>query len=661
MEIHQSLTKSKTGVRNVLCRHEQGEVFAAEGYAKCTGKVGVCIATSGPGATNLVTGLADALLDSVPMVAITGQVPRRMIGTDAFQETPTVEITRQITKHNYLVMDVNDIPRIVREAFFLASSGRPGPVLIDIPKDVQQQMSIPYWGPKVSLNGYLSRLPSPPSHPQMERVLDMIKDAKRPVVYAGGGCLDAAPELKEFIESTGIPITNTLMGLGCYPASDELCLDMLGMHGAVYANYAVDSADLLLAFGVRFDDRVTGKLEAFAARASIVHIDIDPAEIGKNKEAHCPVFSNIKPALRTLNSIIRADKPELDFSEWRADIAKQRAKFPFAYTETDDYIVPQHAVELLCEMTQGKAVVSTGVGQHQMWAAQHYKFDEPRNWLTSGGLGSMGFGLPAAIGAAAARPDAVVVDIDGDGSFVMNIQELATLHAENLPVKMFVLNNQHLGMVGSEDRFYGSNRGHVPAPRTWSTTRRRTRRTSSRFREDLRGVPRPGGARGAKGGSETRHPAAARPRRALPPRRHVPAPGTCPAHGPGRGTFKIPSPPETEDPGAQGHEDAVGERDEARELKRNAEMYGISQFDDFEPTNAMELIPHILTRLASIELRDHYSDRRFDSRRARSGTASVKTMAGDVASRRRDGGSARDARASLRSRTSPRCRRSSRS
>ena len=318
MEIHQSLTKSKTGVRNVLCRHEQGEVFAAEGYAKCTGKVGVCIATSGPGATNLVTGLADALLDSVPMVAITGQVPRRMIGTDAFQETPTVEITRQITKHNYLVMDVNDIPRIVREAFFLASSGRPGPVLIDIPKDVQQQMSVPYWGPKVSLNGYLSRLPSPPSHPQMERVLDMIKESKRPVVYAGGGCLDAAPELKEFIESTGIPVTNTLMGLGCYPASDELCLDMLGMHGAVYANYAVDSADLLLAFGVRFDDRVTGKLEAFAARASIVHIDIDPAEIGKNKEAHCPVLSNIKPALRTLNSIIRADKPSLDFAEWRA-------------------------------------------------------------------------------------------------------------------------------------------------------------------------------------------------------------------------------------------------------------------------------------------------------------------------------------------------------
>jgi len=324
MEIHQSLTKSKTGVRNVLCRHEQGEVFAAEGYAKCTGRVGVCVATSGPGATNLVTGLADALLDSVPMVAITGQVPRRMIGTDAFQETPTVEITRQITKHNYLVMNVEDIPRVVREAFFLASSGRPGPVLIDIPKDVQQQMSVPYWGPKVSLNGYLSRLPSPPTTAQMQQVLDMLLAAKKPVVYAGGGCLDAAPELKEFIERTGIPVTNTLMGLGCYPASDELSLDMLGMHGAVYANYAIDSADLLLAFGVRFDDRVTGKLEAFASRASIVHIDIDPAEIGKNKHAHAAIFSNIKPALRTLNGMIRAGGATFDFSDWVADIGAQR-------------------------------------------------------------------------------------------------------------------------------------------------------------------------------------------------------------------------------------------------------------------------------------------------------------------------------------------------
>lgn len=323
-------------------------------------------------------------------------------------------------------------------------------------------MSVPYWAPRVSLNGYLSRLPPPPTQPQMQRVLEMIKKSKRPVVYAGGGCLDAAPELKAFIQATGIPITQTLMGLGVYPASDALSLDMLGMHGAVYANYAIDSADLLLAFGVRFDDRVTGKLEAFASRASIVHIDIDPAEIGKNKEAHCSIFSNIKPALRTLNSIIRAEAPELDFSEWKRDIETQRQKFPFAFTDTSDYIVPQYAIELLCKMTEGKAVISTGVGQHQMWAAQHYKFDKPRSWLTSGGLGSMGFGLPAAIGAAAARPNDVIIDIDGDGSFVMNIQELATLHAENLPVKMFILNNQHLGMVVQwEDRFYGANRGHT--------------------------------------------------------------------------------------------------------------------------------------------------------------------------------------------------------
>ena len=463
MEIHQSLTKSVTGIRNVLCRHEQGEVFAAEGYAKATGKVGVCIATSGPGATNLVTGLADALLDSVPMVAITGQVPRPMIGTDAFQETPIVEITRQITKHNYLVMNVEEIPRIVREAFFLAASGRPGPVLIDIPKDVQQQMSVPYWEPKVSLNGYLSRLPSPPTSPQLQQVLDLIKNSKRPVVYAGGGCLDADKELLEFCKATGIPITNTLMGLGSFPASDELSLSMLGMHGAVYANYAIDNADLLLAFGVRFDDRVTGKLEAFAQRAAIVHIDIDPAELGKNKKPFCSIFSNIKPALKTLNKLIALEKTPFDFSEWRAEIEVQRKKFPFPIPEQQgDVIAPQAAIELLCKMTEGKAVISTGVGQHQMWAAQHYKFDEPRNWLTSGGLGSMGFGLPAAIGAAAARPDDLVIDIDGDGSFVMNIQELATLHAEELPVKCFILNNQYLGMVVQwEDRFYKANRGHT--------------------------------------------------------------------------------------------------------------------------------------------------------------------------------------------------------
>jgi acetolactate synthase I/II/III large subunit len=465
MEIHQALTRSVTGIRNVLCRHEQGEVFAAEGYGKATGKVGVCIATSGPGATNLVTGLADALLDSVPMVAITGQVPRAMIGTDAFQETPIVEITRQITKHNYLVMNVEEIPRIIREAFFLANSGRPGPVLVDIPKDVQQQMCVPYWQPKVSLNGYLSRLPIPPSNAQIEQVLDLIKKSKKPIIYSGGGCLDASQELTDFARALGIPVCSTLMGLGAFPESDKLSLNMLGMHGAVYANYAIDNADLMLAFGVRFDDRVTGKLEAFASRASIVHIDIDPAEIGKNKKPFCSIFSNIKPALKMLNEQInkKNDNKMPDFSEWRKEIDVQRKRHPFPVPElSNDEISPQAAIKLLHEVTNGEAIISTGVGQHQMWAAQHYLFDEPRNWLSSGGLGSMGFGLPAAIGAAAARPDKCVIDIDGDGSFVMNIQELATLHAERLPVKCFILNNQYLGMVVQwEDRFYKSNRGHT--------------------------------------------------------------------------------------------------------------------------------------------------------------------------------------------------------
>jgi acetolactate synthase-1/2/3 large subunit len=417
MEIHQALTRSTTGIRNVLCRHEQGEVFAAEGYGKATGKIGVCIATSGPGATNLVTGLADALLDSVPMVAITGQVPRAMIGTDAFQETPIVEITRQITKHNYLVMNVEEIPRIIREAFFLAASGRPGPVLVDIPKDVQQQMSVPYWSPKVSLNGYLSRLPIPPSSPQIDQVMEMIKNAKKPVIYSGGGCLDASDELTQFAKQAGIPICSTLMGLGAFPESDDLSLRMLGMHGAVYANYAIDNADLMLAFGVRFDDRVTGKLDAFASRASIVHVDIDPAEIGKNKKPHCSIFSNIKPALRLLNEKMSRETNLPDFSAWRNECNEQKKLHPFPMPNLqNDEISPQAAIQLLYEVTNGEAVISTGVGQHQMWAAQHYLFDEPRNWLSSGGLGSMGFGLPAAIGAAAARPDKVVVDIDGDGS-----------------------------------------------------------------------------------------------------------------------------------------------------------------------------------------------------------------------------------------------------
>ncbi|VFQ84709.1 unnamed protein product [Cuscuta campestris] len=464
LEIHQALTRSNI-IRNVLPRHEQGGVFAAEGYARATGFPGVCIATSGPGATNLVSGLADALLDSCPIVAITGQVPRRMIGTDAFQETPIVEVTRSITKHNYLVLDVEDIPRIVREAFFLAKSGRPGPVLIDLPKDIQQQLVIPNWDQPMRLPGYLSRLPKPPHHSLLEQIVRLISESKKPVLYVGGGCLDSAEELNQFVSLTGIPVASTLMGLGSYPLSDELSLSMLGMHGTVYANYAVDKSDLLLAFGVRFDDRVTGKLEAFASRAKIVHIDIDSAEIGKNKQPHVSVCADIKLALGALNEILEGKmgrKMNLDFSAWRRELSEQKGRFPLNYKTFGDAIPPQYAIQVLDELTGGNAIISTGVGQHQMWAAQFYKYRRPRQWLTSGGLGAMGFGLPAAIGAAVGRPEAVVVDIDGDGSFLMNVQELATIRADNIPVKIMVLNNQHLGMVVQwEDRFYKANRAHT--------------------------------------------------------------------------------------------------------------------------------------------------------------------------------------------------------
>lgn len=468
MEIHQALTRSDT-VRNILCRHEQGEIFAAEGYAKCTGRVGVCIATSGPGATNLVTGLADALLDSVPLVAITGQVPRKLIGTDGFQETPIVEVTRQITKHNYLVMDVNDIPRIIKEAFYLARTGRPGPVLVDIPKDVQQALAVPDWDAPMNLSGYISRLPQPASEGDLHRVLEAIRRSKKPVLYVGGGCVDAGVELREFVRQTGIPVAQTLMGLGSFPEQDPLALQMLGMHGTVSANYAVNEADLLLAFGVRFDDRVTGKLEAFAARASIIHVDIDPAEIHKNKEAHIAVCSDAKSALSGLNKLLAAAPLPADaFRPWVAEVDAVRAEHPQAYPNRDDVIMPQWAIEVLYEETDGAAVVTTGVGQHQMWAAQFYKFREPRRWVTSGGLGSMGFGLPSALGAAAAydgkdgREKKIVVDIDGDGSFVMNCQELATAAVEGLETKCFILNNQHLGMVVQwEDRFYKANRAHT--------------------------------------------------------------------------------------------------------------------------------------------------------------------------------------------------------
>ncbi|XP_037448115.1 acetolactate synthase 1, chloroplastic [Triticum dicoccoides] len=463
MEIHQALTRSPV-ITNHLFRHEQGEAFAASGYARASGRVGVCVATSGPGATNLVSALADALLDSIPMVAITGQVPRRMIGTDAFQETPIVEVTRSITKHNYLVLDVEDIPRVIQEAFFLASSGRPGPVLVDIPKDIQQQMAVPIWDTPMSLPGYIARLPKPPSTESLEQVLRLVGESRRPILYVGGGCAASGEELRRFVELTGIPVTTTLMGLGNFPSDDPLSLRMLGMHGTVYANYAVDKADLLLAFGVRFDDRVTGKIEAFASRSKIVHIDIDPAEIGKNKQPHVSICADVKLALQGLNALLNGSKAQqgLDFGPWHKELDQQKREFPLGFKTFGEAIPPQYAIQVLDELTKGEAIIATGVGQHQMWAAQYYTYKRPRQWLSSSGLGAMGFGLPAAAGAAVANPGVTVVDIDGDGSFLMNIQELALIRIENLPVKVMILNNQHLGMVVQwEDRFYKANRAHT--------------------------------------------------------------------------------------------------------------------------------------------------------------------------------------------------------
>ncbi|KAI3763223.1 hypothetical protein L1987_53676 [Smallanthus sonchifolius] len=461
LEIHQALTHSPT-IRTVLPRHEQGGILAASGYARASGVTGVCIATSGPGAINILNGLADALIDSVPIVAITGQVPLNMLGNDTFQDAPVIELTRPITKHNYLVLNIQDIPRIVREAFYVASSGRPGPVLIDIPKDIQQQLIVPKWDEPMRLAGYMSRLPKPPNESILRHVVRFINDSKKPVLYVGGGCVNSSDELARFVELTGIPVANTLMGLGTYPGSHDLSLQMLGMHGTVYANYAVDKSDLLLGFGVRFDDRVTGKIESFASRAKIVHIDIDPAEIGKNKHPHLSICGDIKTALQGINNILeRSETTNLDFSPWKQELMDQKAINPLTFKTFGDAIPPQYAIQVLDELTGGNAIITTGVGQHQMWSAQFYKYNKPRQWLTSGGLGVMGFGLPAAVGAAVARPDATVVDIDGDGSFMMNVQELATIRAENLPVKIMVLNNQYLGMVVQwEDRFYKANRAH---------------------------------------------------------------------------------------------------------------------------------------------------------------------------------------------------------
>jgi acetolactate synthase-1/2/3 large subunit len=466
MPLHQSLTYHRDELRTILPRHEQGGAFAAQAVARSTpGKVGVAMATSGPGATNLVTSIADAKMDSIPLVAITGQVPTHVIGTDAFQETPIIEICRAITKHHYLVTNVHDIPRIVKEAFYIARTGRPGPVLIDVPKNIQQAKVAeePDYDPPMNLPGY---------HPEVRRahknqiaaILAAIRESKKPIFYVGGGVIqaEAAEEFTKFARKTGIPVAMTVMGLGAFPGDDPQSLHMLGMHGTVYSNYAINEADLLLALGVRFDDRVTGKLDEFAKHGKIIHVDIDASEIHKNKKAHLGVVANVKEVLQGLNALIAdEDVPKLD--AWWKQINDWRDRFPLKVKDAGDLILPQYAVEELWRQTKDRdTYVAVGVGQHQMWAAQFYKFNSPRHWLSSSGLGTMGFGLPAAMGVQAQHPDALVIDIDGDGSFQMNIQELATLTCEKLPVKMLILNNQHLGMVVQwEDRFHAGNRAHT--------------------------------------------------------------------------------------------------------------------------------------------------------------------------------------------------------
>jgi len=440
-----------------LVRHEQAAAHAADGYARVTGKPGVCIATSGPGATNLVTGIATAYMDSIPIVAITGQVKTFMIGNDAFQEADIIGITRPITKHNYLVRDVRDLARIVKEAFHIASTGKPGPVLIDLPSDVQLAETEFHYPHEVNIRGYK---PTYCGHPgQIKRAAKMISESRRPVIYAGGGVIlsGAAKELKEFAEKINSPVTMTLLGLGAFPADHELSLGMLGMHGTGYANHAVQNCDLLIAAGARFDDRVTGKIDEFAPHAKIIHIDIDPSAISKSVQADLPIVGDVKCILGELLKTVHRPHDK----EWTQKIVEWKEKHPLSYKQ-DDKLRPQYVIEQICEATKGEAVIATDVGQHQMWTAQWYKFMRPRELLSSGGLGTMGYGFPAGIGAKVGKPDSQVFVISGDGSFQMNIQELSTAVVNKIDVKIAILNNSYLGMVRQwQELFYGKRYSHT--------------------------------------------------------------------------------------------------------------------------------------------------------------------------------------------------------
>ena len=436
-------------IKHYFARHEQGAVHEADGYARSTGKVGACLATSGPGATNLVTGIMTAHMDSIPLLVITGQVSSSLLGKDAFQESDIVGITVPITKNNYLVQDIKDLPRILKEAYYIASTGRPGPVLVDIPRDIQLQ-EIPYdefnkiYENDFTLEGYN---PVYEGHKgQIKMAIKMIKDSKKPLIIAGAGILKAHAykELKEFVEKTNIPVAMTLLGLGSFPGNHELALGMIGMHGTTYANYAANEADLIIAAGMRFDDRVTGNPQKFLPNAKIIHIDIDPAEIGKNKLIDVPIVGDLKNVLTDLNE----KAPKVSYDEWLKQIKKWKKEYSLTYRKTeDDILIPQEILSEIDKITKGNVIVATDVGQHQMWAAQYLTFNNPYSILTSGGAGTMGFGLPAAIGAQVANPNKKVLAVVGDGGFQMTFQELMLIKEYNLPVKIFIINNSYLGMV----------------------------------------------------------------------------------------------------------------------------------------------------------------------------------------------------------------------
>lgn len=441
-----------SGIKFVLVRHEQGAAHAGDGFARSSGRVGVCMSTSGPGATNLVTGIATAYMDSIPLVAITAQVATNLIGSDAFQEVDITGITRPITKYNYLIKDVTNIAKTVKEAFYIARSGRPGPVLIDLPIDVQRAETRFEYPSEVEMRSYK---PVYEGHPlQIERAWKMLKEAKKPLLIAGGGVIsaNACEELKKLVETAGIPITFTLMGLGSFPVNHPLSLGMLGMHGTKYANYAVIETDLLLSVGARFDDRITGKVEDFAPNAKIIHIDIDPASISKNIMVDVPIVGNAKDILKELNTKVEP----LGRKDWIVRIKEWKQKYPLTYEKTG--LKPQYIIERLSDMLTDDAIICTEVGQNQMWTAQYYKFRRPRTFVTSGGLGTMGFGFPAAIGAQMANPGKIVIDIAGDGSIQMNIQELATAVYNHLPIKIIILNNCCLGMVRQWQQLFYNRR-----------------------------------------------------------------------------------------------------------------------------------------------------------------------------------------------------------